>query len=228
MKLLRFICFYGLFLLLSINANATTKEGHLKYQLTYEGTTDEGKEIAFFMPKMTLHIYFNKQSTKVVTEIGEFMKMTFISNRTSDDLLMLSESADECKGLVTTNKELEAFNATEDSLAGEKEPLQIEYLKETKVIFGYTCKSARTIDPATNVEAIYWYTEELNLGSFDGTALKSPIPGQIMGFETEAVGVKTIMELVDFDKSKVDKLQFNMTVPKSCTKVDTFKEFYKF
>jgi GLPGLI family protein len=227
MKILNRLFLVGLFSLFAAQLFAVTTEGHIKYQLTYEGVTDEGRSIAAFMPEMTLELYFNGKITRIITDMGFLMKMTITNDLENDKVVMITESGSDCKAIVTTSEELEAFNAIEDSLAGETEPMELEYLSETKEIFGYTCKTARTTDPTSGAVVTYWYTEELNVGNLQGTALESTIPGLVMGFETETMGVKSLMEIVAFDEGEVDKENLSMTVPKSCTKLDNLKEFYQ-
>jgi GLPGLI family protein len=92
--------------------------------------------------------------------------------------------------------------------------LDIEFVSETKDIQGYKCKKA-VLTGKDGQQAIFWYTEEIEINKAGQSYLNDQIPGFPMEFEINQGGMKMSMKATFFEKKIPGNASelFSMEIP---------------
>ena len=182
-------------------------EGKVIYEI--DVTTDDPEmEMALSMMQgSTMAITFKDDNTRTEMNMGSMMSITTITKSDSDGALMLMSGMIGKKAVKTSLSELE-------SAKDETPEFDLTLLDDTKEIEGYTCNKA-ILTTEDGIEAVFWYTKEIDVSKKGQSYLNEQVPGFPMEFEINQGPMKMAMLVTSFEKGlgKKTKGLFDMEIP---------------
>jgi GLPGLI family protein len=194
-----------------ILTNAQLTEGSITYSMEFSSKQKDAKQAIEMMEGSELNIYFKDDNTRADIKMGSLMEMKTVTNSKSEKFLILMDmSMMGIKYAVNSSlAELEEKNKK------EKPKMDIELVKGSKTILGYSCKKAIGTDEDGN-KMTFWYTEDIVVNKRGQSYLNHDIPGFPLQYQIMQKGLKMSMTATNFEKSldaeKAKKL-FNMDIP---------------
>ncbi len=198
-------------LVLSIGLMA--QEATIKYELTMESDDPQVQSQMAMMANSSMTMFMKGKMFRQETNMGNgLMITTTIVDGEQEKGIVLME------GMM--GKMASPFDSDErkdeDNEAHEAD-VDIEFTDETKAILGFDCKKAIIYDDEGN-EALYWYTDEIDLPDTEQKYINQKIPGMPLEFSVEQSSFKMVFKAVDYnDKVKNAKEIFNTNVPEGFT-----------
>ncbi len=186
---------------------AQIKEGHVKFEVNLS-TDNPAMEMAVaMMDGATMEISFKNELTLTKMNMGTMMNIATTTNSKSNEVLICMGGMMGKKAIKTTLEDLKEQQPEEANL-------DVKLVNETKEIQGYKCKKA-VITAMDGKEAIFWYTEEIEINKAGQSYLNDQIPGFPMEFEINQGGMKMSMKATLFEKKISGNASelFSMEIP---------------
>jgi GLPGLI family protein len=198
-----------LFILASVtfSLKAQLTEGHFTYTIEATSENPDMQMVTGMMQGSTLDIHFKDKITRSEMKMGSMMNIVTVSNENSGEILLLMSGMIGKNAILMTAEEIEALSA-------DKPTMDVELLDETKTIEGFLCKKA-VLSDNNGSEAIFWYTEEIEISKVGQTYLNEEVPGFPMQYDINNNGLKMTMTVSKFEKNlaKNTKSLFEMEIP---------------
>lgn len=204
-----FLIFSALFITV-LSISAQLKEGHIKYDIDITTDNPEMEMAISMMENSKLEIFFNRDLTKSVMQMGTMMNVSTVTNGKTGEVLLLMGGMVGNNAIQTTLDELEEEK-------GKSPKVNIELINESKTIQGYSCKKAIIKDASGSVTT-YWYTKEIEISKKGQSYLNAEVPGFPMEFEMNQGPMKLSMKVTSF-KKVADKSNFDFSIPEGYNKM---------
>ncbi|HIP31479.1 MAG TPA: hypothetical protein EYG86_01815 [Crocinitomicaceae bacterium] len=186
--------------------NAQSNEGHIKYAIEMSSDNPEMQMQLAMMNGSTMEIYFQDKNSSSTMRMGSMMTINTITSE-SGDVLMLMGGMMGKKAIKTTVDEMKG-----DEKVEEVEDIDVQFVKGSKTVAGYKCKKA-IIETEEGDEVVFWYTEELKMGTDAQGNLNGKIPGVALAFETNNNGMIMSFEATEVENKIKDKSVFSLDIP---------------
>lgn len=204
-------------LLVSVLANAQKKitDGTISYDIIIN-TSNPNPKLADMLDGATSTVYIkgNSSRSEMVSSLG--VQSTIINGKTGN-VTVLKEYGDQKYMIQMTADNWKESNKKYDGIT-------FQYLDETKVIAGYSCKKAIGTLTDGSTFTVY-YTTELEPSNKDFLYLNKGLPGLAMEYESTMGNLKVLYTVskISFNPTPVSKFD----IPKSGFRVMTYEESRK-
>ena len=192
----------------TLGLNAQLSEGHVKYDIEMSSDNPEMQMQLAMMQGSKFELYFKDNLTRSEMSMGSLVKISTITNTDAANSLMLITGMMGNIAVKVTPEDIETAEL-------EAPKMEVEFVDETKVIQGYTCRKAVVTDEE-GYESIFWYTEDIELNKKGQSYLNGDVPGFPLEFEINRKEVKMTIVTTEFSKKldkKLAKELFDTTIP---------------
>lgn len=203
---------------IALFTNAQVNKGVVMYDAFVSSDNPQAASWVEQMENSSLTLYFNTNNIRSEMNMGDFMSIQSISDKTKDSTLLLFDSMMGRYAMAIDHKEAKEETDENDRMARQNQPLvpddaKLDFTEETKKILGYACK--KVIVSTEEGESIIWYTEEIVPEYRGGQYLSERIEGLPLEIETKFGGMDVKLEAYQFKaKLKKEEQLFSYTLPK--------------
>jgi hypothetical protein len=195
-------CFF-LFVSLSMAVSQKSFEGVFTYKITYPGNAYTESQMAMFPKIMTITIKGNKAKSELQTQMGA--QMTIFDYAEKNRVALINMMGQKYAIKETTEDIQKEIN---------EEPVPtIEYVEETKLIAGHTCKKALVEINKNGNKTTYevWYSTEFGAenANFDNPLYKD-IKGVLMEFSIIQPQFTMKFSTISVEKKKISPSEFDI------------------
>jgi GLPGLI family protein len=186
----------------SIFTTDKVSEGMIEYDITYPSTSNDDLMAGLMPSEMKLHFKENKTYGELSAGMGMF----------TTALLSFPDKKLVTQTVKVMNKK---FMHTSDSkqvdqMIGGQAKMKIEFVNETKVIAGYTCRKAIISVPDSNEKYEVFYTKDIQIKNPNWFTPFREIDGVLMEYKLKQYNIEMKFTAKNVIKETVDDKIFEV------------------